>query len=47
MYEISRDNRRNGIKYWSFSKGRRFLRNSKKYFNQLKQLDKELDLNVA
>lgn len=47
MYEISRDNQKRGIQYWSFSKGRSFLRNSKKYFDQLKQLDKELDLNIG
>ncbi len=47
MYEISRDNRKKGIKYWSFLKGYRFLQNSRQYFKHLKQLDKELDLNVA
>ncbi|TKK67459.1 hypothetical protein FC093_14280 [Ilyomonas limi] len=46
MYEISRDNCKNGIPYWGFLKGYRFLQNSKRYFNKLKQLDKELDLNV-
>ena len=47
MYEISHDNNyNNGIQYWSFLKGYRFLQNSKQYFNQLKKLDKELDLNV-
>ena len=47
MYEISRDNYKMGIKYWSFLKGYRFLQNSKQYFSHLKQLDKELDLNVT
>jgi hypothetical protein len=47
MYEISCDNSKNGIKYWSLLKGYRFLQNSKQYFNRLKQLDKELDLNVT
>ena len=47
LYEISRDNCKNGIPYWSFFKGYRFLQHSKQHFNKLKQLDKELDLNVG
>lgn len=47
MYEISRDNCKKGIPYWSFRRGYRFLKNSKQHFNRLKQLDKELDLNVG
>lgn len=47
MYEISRDNRKKGIEYWSFLKGYHFLQSSKQYFNRLKQLDKNLDLNVT
>lgn len=46
MYEISRDNRKRGIEYWNFLKGYRFLQNSKRYFDKVKQIDKTLDLNV-
>lgn len=44
MFEISKENNNQGIRYWSFSKGQRFLKNSKSYFNILKKLDKELSL---
>jgi hypothetical protein len=39
LYNISRYNERNGVEYWEFRKGYRFLRNAKKHFKQLKQLD--------
>jgi hypothetical protein len=44
MYEISARNRRKGIAYWSFQRGRRFLKQSKRYFDKLKELDKKLVL---
>jgi hypothetical protein len=44
MYEISRTNRANGLAYWSFQKGRLFLKNSKRHFDVLKKLDEELVL---
>ena len=39
LYSISRYNERNGVEYWDFKKGYRFLRNAKRHFKQLKQLD--------
>ena len=39
LYAISRYNERNGVEYWEFRKGYRFLKNAKKHFKQLKQLD--------
>lgn len=45
MFEASKLNHENGYRYWGFKKGHRFLRNSKKHFNVLKKLDKELFLD--
>ena len=39
LYAISRYNEKNGVEYWEFRKGYKFLRNAKKHFKQLKQLD--------
>ena len=39
LYQISTINHRKGIPYWSYRKGRDFLKNAKKHFKQLKQLD--------
>lgn len=39
LYSISKYNEQNGVEYWEFRKGYRFLRNAKKHFKQLKQLD--------
>ena len=39
LYAISKHNERNGVQYWEFRKGYRFLKNAKKHFKQLKQLD--------
>jgi len=39
LYAISKYNEQNGVEYWEFKKGYRFLRNAKKHFKQLKQLD--------
>ena len=41
LYAISKYNERNGIEYWEFRKGYKFLRKAKKHFRQLKQLDLE------
>jgi hypothetical protein len=41
LYAISKYNEKNGVEYWNFKKGYRFLRNAKKHFRQLKQLDLE------
>jgi hypothetical protein len=42
LYEISQINRKNGVKSWSFWRGIRFLRRSRRYFKHLKQLDHEI-----
>jgi len=39
LYQISRFNRRQGLKPWSFMKGWRFLKKSKEHFRLLKKLD--------
>ncbi|MDB5198484.1 MAG: hypothetical protein JWO92_447 [Chitinophagaceae bacterium] len=41
LYKISRYNHQQGISYWKFSEGYRFLKGAKKYFARLKQLDSE------
>lgn len=42
LYEISRYNHRNGIPYWPFLKGLRFLYAAKKHLKVLEQFDKEI-----
>lgn len=39
LFEISRHNHEKGIRQWEFIRGYRFLRNAKKHFKMLKQLD--------
>lgn len=39
LFEISMYNRKNGIPFWSFKKGWRFLKESGKHFSALKKLD--------
>lgn len=41
LYKISRYNHQKGISYWRFSEGYKFLKESKKHFKMLKQLDSE------
>ncbi len=41
LYKISKYNHQNGIKYWKANKGYTFLKNAKKHFKVLKQLDAE------
>ena len=41
LYKISVLNHRSGIPYWSYSRGREFLKNAKKHFKILKALDTE------
>ncbi len=41
LFHISRRNHRQGIKYWDFLKGYRFLRNAKKHFRALKHIDSQ------
>ncbi|MEO5999602.1 MAG: hypothetical protein ABIN89_22595 [Chitinophagaceae bacterium] len=44
LYKISRYNNMRGIKYWGFLKGFRFLKEAKKHFKMLKQLDTQTAL---
>ncbi len=39
LYEISKHNHENGTPYWSFKKGRDFLKQSRKHFRLLEQYD--------
>ncbi|MEP7259418.1 MAG: hypothetical protein ABI687_13545 [Flavitalea sp.] len=41
LFEISKLNHKNGIDYWGFRKGWKFLKEAKKHFRMLKQLDTE------
>ena len=44
LFAISRYNHENGIGYWNFTRGWKFLRNAKRHFRTLKQLDLETQL---
>lgn len=44
LYGISKHNVQNGVRYWEFSNGYKFLKNAKKHFRMLKQLDLETQL---
>lgn len=39
LYEISKYNHENGTPYWSFEKGRKFLRDSRRHFKMLEKYD--------
>lgn len=39
LYHISKHNHRNGVPYWSFNKGRKFLRDAKRHFRMLSKYD--------
>ena len=39
LYEISKFNHENGIPYWSFKRGRKFLREAKLHFKMLEKFD--------
>ena len=39
LYEISRQNHKNGTPYWSYRKGRRFLRQAQQHFRMLEKFD--------
>lgn len=39
LYEISRQNNKNGIPYWKYKEGARFSNQAKKHFRRLKELD--------
>lgn len=42
LFEISRINHQNGIPYWNFKKGYRFLKDARKHFSQLEESDKKI-----
>lgn len=42
LFEISRYNHQHGVPYWSFSKGLRFHRQTKKYYKLINKADKEI-----
>ncbi|MEO6453225.1 MAG: hypothetical protein ABIN97_04095 [Ginsengibacter sp.] len=44
LYKISKQNYKNGIKYWRHNDGYRFLRKAKRHFKVLKRLDNEFSL---
>ncbi|MCW3094138.1 MAG: hypothetical protein JWP81_5207 [Ferruginibacter sp.] len=44
LYQISKYNKDSGIDYWKFREGRQFLKNAKKHFKILKQLDIDTEL---
>jgi hypothetical protein len=44
MYRIGKINNKNGVAYWSFWKGYRFLQQFKKVFKELQKRDLELGL---
>lgn len=41
LYEIGRINKQRGIPYWSFMKGHRYLKNARKFFDNLRKYDRE------
>ena len=45
LYTISKANKAKGVEYWGLKKGYTFLQQSKRHFDVLKKLDKELVLN--
>jgi hypothetical protein len=40
LYKISRHNHKNGIRYWKLGPGLKYLRNAKRHFKVLRELDK-------
>ncbi|MEP6700477.1 MAG: hypothetical protein ABJA85_04150, partial [Bacteroidota bacterium] len=44
LYKISRYNHERGVKYWGFKKGLKFLKEAKKHFRLLKELDIQTEL---
>jgi hypothetical protein len=47
LYEISKYNDRNGIHYWEFRRGYKFLKKAKKHFKLLKKLDLQTQDNFS
>lgn len=44
LYQISKYNNKNGYPYWSFGKGKKFLKAAREHFKALKKLDLETQL---
>lgn len=44
LFSISKQNNLNGIPYWSYGEGSRYLREARKHFKRLKQLDAATEL---
>jgi hypothetical protein len=44
LYHISRQNNQNGFSYWSFHRGWKFLKNARRHFRMLRQLDSETQI---
>ncbi len=44
LYQISKYNAQNGHQPWPFQKGRKFLRDARKYMQRMKEIDKQLGL---
>ncbi len=44
LYKISKHNYNNGIRYWKYDLGLKFLKEAKKHFKMLKQLDAKTEL---
>jgi hypothetical protein len=44
LYKISKYNRKQGLHYWKYNEGLKFLRNAKRHFKMLKQLDEATQL---
>jgi hypothetical protein len=44
LYKISRHNSNNGYNYWRYKEGLDFLKNAKKHFKTLKQIDAQTEL---
>ncbi len=44
LYKISKYNRKRGLGRWKYGEGLKFLRNAKKHFKMLKQLDSSFEL---
>ncbi len=42
LFEISRHNHQNGVKYWSFRRGLNYLKNARQHFQMLEKLEHEL-----
>ena len=44
LYRISKYNDAHGVRYWGFTRGRKFLKAARKEYNRLKKIDAETEL---